>query len=93
MPWHLATREFVDQVDRVLRPDGVYAINVIDHPPMAFVKAEAATLAAVFEHVAVLGPADRLAGRTGGNLILIALAPADRRGCHPVAQPISRRRR
>jgi MFS family permease len=72
VPWHLATREFVDQVDRVLRPNGAYAINVIDHPPMAFVKAEAATLAAVFEHVAVLGPADRLAGSTGGNLILIA---------------------
>jgi MFS family permease len=86
VPWHLATREFVDQVDRVLRPNGAYAINVIDHPPMAFVKAEAATLAAVFEHVAVLGPADRLAGSTGGNLILIA-------SHHPVAQPISRRQR
>lgn len=72
VPWHLATREFVEQVDRVLRPDGVYAINVIDHPPMGFVRAEAATLASVFEHVAVLAPPERLAGTTGGNMILIA---------------------
>ena len=34
----------------------MYAINVIDHPPLGFVRAEAATLAAVFEHVAVLAP-------------------------------------
>ncbi len=72
VPWHLATREFVEQVDRVLRPGGVYAINVIDHPPLGFVRAEAATLGAVFEHVAVIAPADRLAGRAGGNMILVA---------------------
>ncbi len=72
VPWHLATREFVEQVDRVLRPGGVYAINVIDHPPLGFVRAEAATLSAVFEHVALIGPPDRLAGAAGGNLIVVA---------------------
>jgi spermidine synthase len=72
VPWHLATREFVQQVDRVLRPGGVYAINVIDHPPLGFARAEAATLRAVFEHVAVIAPADRLAGRAGGNMVLVA---------------------
>jgi MFS family permease len=71
VPWHLATKEFVDQVDRVLRPDGVYAINVIDYPPLGFARAEAATLAAVFDHVAVIAPAARLAGEAGGNLILL----------------------
>jgi len=72
VPWHLATRQFVEQVDRVLRPDGVYAINVIDHPPMGFAKAEAATLSTVFDHIAVLAPPDSLAGTVGGNMILIA---------------------
>jgi len=72
VPWHLATREFVEQVDRVLRPNGVYAINVIDHPPLGFARAEAATLAAVFEHVAVLAPPERLAGTGGGNMIMLA---------------------
>ena len=61
VPWHLTTRQFIEQVDRVLRPDGVYAINVIDHPPMGFAKAETATLSTVFEHVAVLAPAESLA--------------------------------
>jgi len=72
VPWHLTTREFIEQVDRVLRPDGVYAINVIDHPPLAFAKAEAATLSTVFEHVAVLAAPECLAGTVGGNMILIA---------------------
>ncbi len=58
--------------DRVLRPDGVYAINLIDHPPLAFAKAEAATLSTVFEHVAVLATPGSLAGTVGGNMILIA---------------------
>jgi SAM-dependent methyltransferase len=72
VPWHLATREFVEQVDRVLRPGGVYVINVIDHPPLGFARAEAATLGTVFEHVALIAPPDRLAGRAGGNMILLA---------------------
>ena len=72
VPWHLTTREFIEQVARAMRPDGVYAINVIDHPPLAFAKAEAATLSTVFEHVAVLAAPDCLAGTVGGNMILIA---------------------
>ncbi len=72
VPWHLATREFVEEVDRVLRPDGVYAINLIDHPPLGFAKAEAATLSTAFDHVAVLAPPGSLSGTTGGNMILIA---------------------
>jgi hypothetical protein len=50
----------------------VYALNLIDHPPLGFARAEAATLSAVFEHVAVIAPADRLAGTAGGNMILLA---------------------
>ena len=72
VPWHLTTEEFTEQVDRVLRPDGIYAVNLIDHPPLDFARAETATLAAVFPHVAVIGPTARLAGDAGGNLILLA---------------------
>jgi spermidine synthase len=73
VPWHLTTREFVAQTRRVLRPDGVYALNVIDGPDRRFVRAEAATLAAVFEHVAVVAPPEALAGRgTGSNFVLLA---------------------
>ena len=38
VPWHLATEEFVDDVARVLRPGGVYALNVIDGGDLAFLQ-------------------------------------------------------
>jgi len=72
VPWHLTTEEFVEDIARVMRLDAVYAINVIDQPPLGFVRAEVATLRRVFDHVAVVGPAERLAGISGGNFILVA---------------------
>ncbi len=72
VPWHLTTVEWMAEVDRVLRPDGLYLVNVIDGPALRFARAETATLQAAFEHVAVMGPAARLGGDGGGNLVLIA---------------------
>jgi spermidine synthase len=72
VPWHLATREFAVEVRRTLAPGGLYVVNVIDYPPLGFARAEVATLRDVFGHVAVIGPASRLAARDGGNLILVA---------------------
>ena len=74
VPWHLATREFIEQVDRVLTPTGVYVANVIDYPPLGFVRAEAATFNSVFQHVAVIGSPAKLAGQAGGNFILVGSA-------------------
>lgn len=72
VPWHLATREFVDDIHEVLRPGGTYALNMIDYPPLGFARAELATLQAVFDHVAVLAPRARLRGESGGNFVLVA---------------------
>ncbi|MFN8519769.1 MAG: fused MFS/spermidine synthase [Chloroflexota bacterium] len=72
VPWHLTTRELVAEVARTLRPGGLYILNVIDYPPLAFARAELATLADVFQHVAVLGPPTLATGRSGGNVILLA---------------------
>jgi spermidine synthase len=72
VPWHLTTREFVSEVQRVLQPSGLYAVNVIDRPPLRFVKAEVATLAAVFAHVAVVAPPSYLRGEMGGNFVVVA---------------------
>jgi spermidine synthase len=72
VPWHLTTAEFVRDVQRVLRSDGIYAVNIIDFPPLDLARAQLATFDEVFEHVAVYGPASRLAGTSGGNLILLA---------------------
>ena len=72
VPWHLTTAEFVSQVRRVLTDDGVYAVNLIDHPPLGFARAETATLRNAFEHVAVIAPAERIDRDDGGNFVLLA---------------------
>lgn len=74
VPWHLTTTEFLDQIGRVLRPGGMYVMNLIDYPPLGFVRAEAATAGRLFEHVAVIGARTTLAGRSGGNVVLVASA-------------------
>jgi len=78
VPWHLTTVEFIQDVKRVLAPGGVYAINLIDYPPLGFARAEVATLREEFAHVAVAAPASRIEKASGGNFVLIASdAPLD----------------
>jgi spermidine synthase len=72
VPWHLTTREFVTDVARVLHPEGLYALNVIDRPPNRFVKAEVATIAAVFAHVGLIAPPEYLNDLDGGNFVVVA---------------------
>jgi hypothetical protein len=72
VPWHLTTRETVADIRRILRPDGLYAVNVIDYPPLSFARAEVATIADVFEHVAVIARPEILSRAGGGNLVLVA---------------------
>lgn len=81
VPWHLTTSEFLDEVDRVLRPGGVYVVNVIDYPPLRFARAETATAAAAFSEVAVIARHGTIEGQGGGNLVLVASdTPLDRAG-------------
>jgi spermidine synthase len=72
VPWQLTTREALELVDAALTDDGVYAVNLIDHPPLGFVRAELATLQDVFPHVVLLARAPVLAGEDGGNLVAVA---------------------
>ncbi len=72
VPWHLTTREALAEVHRVLRPDGVYAANLIDNAPLAFARAEVATLSTVFEHVALASTPEVTSGTGGGNLVVLA---------------------
>ena len=72
VPWQLTTRESLELVDRALSDDGVYAVNLIDHPPLDFVRAELATMRDVFPHVALLARAPVLAGEDGGNVVALA---------------------
>ncbi|MCW2579565.1 MAG: Spermidine synthase, partial [Blastococcus sp.] len=72
VPWQLTTREALELVDDALADDGVYVVNLIDNPPLDFVRAELATLRAVFPHVLLLARAPVLAGEDGGNLVAVA---------------------
>ena len=73
IPWHLATAEFVADVRRVLRPGGVYLLNVIDGGGLALLRAEAATLLDAFADVALVAAPDPGGGGPGrGNLVLLA---------------------
>jgi spermidine synthase len=69
-PPHVTTSEFTTDVARTLRDEGVYLANCADRPPLALVRAEAATLASVFPHVAVVAEPGQLRGRRYGNLVL-----------------------
>ena len=74
VPWHLTTTEFLEEIGRVLRPGGMYVMNLIDYPPLGFVRAEAATASRLFEHVAVISGRATLANEAGGNVVLVASA-------------------
>jgi spermidine synthase len=72
VPWQLTTVEALRLVDRALADDGLYVANLIDHPPMAFVRAELATLREVFPHVLLIARRPVLDGTDGGNVVVVA---------------------
>ena len=72
VPWHLATREMAADIGRVTRPAGIYVQNVIDYPPLRFIRAELATVAAEFPHVALVAPPERAGRRDGLELLIVA---------------------
>ena len=69
-PPHLATVEFTAEVARVLRAGGVYLANCADRPPLTLARSEAATVAAVFRHAAVIAEPAVLRGRRYGNVVV-----------------------
>ncbi|RPE27619.1 spermidine synthase [Kitasatospora cineracea] len=70
-PAHLTSVEFARLAAAALRPGGCYAANLADGPPLAFAKAQAATVAAVFAHVCLVAEPAVLRGRRYGNILLI----------------------
>ena len=71
-PVHTTTAEWLQEVRRLLRPGGVYTVNVADGPPLAFAKSQVATLLDAFRHVAMLADPSVLRGRRFANLVLAA---------------------
>ena len=72
VPWHLTTSEVAAELDRILRDDGIYVMNVIDGGDNRFARAELATLAEHFTHVAAMRPPDDGGALGGRNTVLVA---------------------
>ncbi len=70
VPWHLTTREFLEEISDSLTEDGFYVMNLIDHGDLDFLRAELSTAQAVFPHVAVVTVPERF--EIGGNFMLVA---------------------
>ncbi|MEV0128284.1 fused MFS/spermidine synthase [Dactylosporangium sp. NPDC050688] len=78
MPQSVSDVTFAAEVARVLRPDGVYAVNVADVAPLAFSRGQAATLRTAFEDVCLLVRPELLRGRRFGNVVFAAAKTPDR---------------
>ncbi|HEX4837384.1 MAG TPA: fused MFS/spermidine synthase, partial [Solirubrobacteraceae bacterium] len=72
VPWQLMTTEWLRDVRRALRPDGLYILNMIDYPPLSLLRAEAATLLATFTNVRLITPAGADGRPAGGNAVMLA---------------------
>ena len=73
-PTSVTTLEWVQSVQRLLRPGGVYVANVADGRPLAFARGQVATLLAAFPYVVLLADPSVLRGRRFANLVLAASA-------------------
>ncbi|MFF7011437.1 spermidine synthase [Streptomyces fimicarius] len=73
-PAHLTSAEFLTEVRRVLKPEGRYAANLADGPPLAHLRGQVATAAAVFPELALAADPVVWRGRRFGNAILLASA-------------------
>lgn len=72
VPWHITTRQFVADLDRVLRPDGLIVLNLIDGGDLEFVRAELATYAETFDHLSLIAPPGGLGFGGARNVIMVA---------------------
>jgi spermidine synthase len=69
---------FVAEVARVLRPDGVYAVNVADMSPLSLSRDQVTTLRTSFLDLCMLVRPELLRGRRHGNVVLVAAKRPDR---------------
>ncbi len=77
VPFHLATEEFLTDVDRVVRPGGIYVANIIDGSRQDFLRAETATIAEVFEHVVLIRGPGIVEGSNGNSVVVASQSPLD----------------
>jgi SAM-dependent methyltransferase len=72
VPPTLGSAEAAAQVARVLRPGGLYVLNVIDSPPLSYVRAQVSTLLTAFSRISAIADPGVLKGRRTGNILFVA---------------------
>lgn len=72
VPTDLTTEEFVTDVARVLRPDGVLLYNVADGPPGIFTRRLLATVRGQLPQAVLIADVGVVKGRRFGNLVIAA---------------------
>jgi hypothetical protein len=77
IPAGLSSVEFARDAARVLVDGGVFASNLVDLPPLALSRVQAATLRAVFGDVCAIGDLSMLRGRRYGNVVLVGRGRSD----------------
>jgi spermidine synthase len=71
-PAHLTSTEFVAEAHRALTAGGLYAANVADGAPLAFLRSQVSTVRSVFARACLAADPAVLRGRRFGNAVLIA---------------------
>jgi spermidine synthase len=72
VPWQLMTSEWLLEVKHVLKPDGVYALNLIDLRPLKLLRAEAATLLPAFTNIRLVTIPGSGGRPAGTNEVILA---------------------
>jgi spermidine synthase len=72
VPWHLTTAEVMDELQRLMAPDGVYVMNVVDGGDSGYARAQLATLRDRFRDVVAILPSDGVPRDRSVNQILVA---------------------
>jgi hypothetical protein len=70
-PAHLTSVEFVTAAQRALRPDGAFAANIGDGPPLEHARGRVAAVQSVFSHCWLIAESAILRGRRFGNLVVV----------------------
>ncbi|MDO5701222.1 MAG: fused MFS/spermidine synthase [Bowdeniella nasicola] len=72
VPEHMRTIQVARAASRALIEEGLYLVNLTDHPPLTQARREVATLREVFAHVTLISESGILRGRRHGNVVLAA---------------------
>lgn len=75
VPWHLATVEVVEEVDRLLDDGGIYMANIIDGNENRFIRSQLATLGEVFDNLAMVEPDGGVIERAQNQLVVAGHEP------------------